>query len=239
MTMIMAHRGSSGTHPENTLAAIKEAVKAGADSIEIDVQLTQDNIPIVMHDKDVNRMTNGKGLIRSFTYEEIKKLHIKRSGWRAVLPMKIPSFQEVLDALKETPILLNIELKTDEFDYPGIEKIVLDLCNAQGGKTKFLFSSFNPETLKRVRALDPVADLALITGRDLKTLAEIQQSMEIQAIHPDKRTLGDPLLAGLKVRYWTVNKEADIRKFLLSGADGIITDYPARAKEVQTKLADQ
>lgn len=239
MTMIMAHRGSSGTHPENTLAAIKEAVKAGADSIEIDVQLTKDNIPIVMHDKDVNRMTNGKGLIRSYTYEEIKKLHIKRFGWRAMLPMKIPSFQEVLDALKETPILLNIELKTDEFDYPGIEKIVLDLCNAQDGKTKFLFSSFNPETLKRVRALDPVADLALITGRDLKTLAEIQQSIEIQAIHPDKRTLGDPLLAGLKVRYWTVNKEADIRKFLLSGADGIITDYPARAKEIQAKLADQ
>lgn len=237
MTIIMAHRGSSGTHPENTLAAIKAAVNAGADSIEIDVQLTKDNVPIVMHDKNVNRMTNGKGLIHDFTYKEIKKLKIKQSRWKDLLtPMRIPSFQEVLTLLKENELLLNIELKTDEFDYPGIEEIVLELCKKNKGHLNFVFSSFNSETLKRVREQDKDAALALIMKRDFKSLIELRKTIDLEAVHPSKHVLGNKELGDMKVRYWTVNSPSEIKKYILAGAEGIITDYPQRAIKIRSEL---
>ncbi|EUJ36413.1 glycerophosphoryl diester phosphodiesterase [Listeria weihenstephanensis FSL R9-0317] len=74
MTEIFAHRGSSGAHPENTLPAFLAAVESGADGIELDVQLTKDGIPIVIHDDKVNRTTNGSGVVRELTLREIKKL---------------------------------------------------------------------------------------------------------------------------------------------------------------------
>lgn len=75
MLQIYAHRGSSGTHPENTLPAFAEAVRVGADGIELDVHLSKDGYLIVMHDEEVDRTTNGKGLIREKTLEELKKLN--------------------------------------------------------------------------------------------------------------------------------------------------------------------
>ncbi|MFQ7237389.1 MAG: glycerophosphodiester phosphodiesterase family protein, partial [Enterococcus hulanensis] len=74
MTVIIAHRGSAGTHPENTLPAFMEAVRTGADGIELDVHLTADQQLVVIHDESVDRTTDGKGLIRELTLEEIKEL---------------------------------------------------------------------------------------------------------------------------------------------------------------------
>ncbi|MDU6524433.1 MAG: glycerophosphodiester phosphodiesterase family protein, partial [Enterococcus sp.] len=76
MTVIIAHRGSAGTHPENTLPAFMEAVRSGADGIELDVHLTADQQLVVIHDESVDRTTDGKGLVRELTLEEIKELTV-------------------------------------------------------------------------------------------------------------------------------------------------------------------
>lgn len=73
MTKIIAHRGSKGTHPENTLASFKEAVLVGSDGIELDVQLSKDNQLMVIHDETIDRTTNGYGEVGSLTLTELKQ----------------------------------------------------------------------------------------------------------------------------------------------------------------------
>ena len=99
MLQIYAHRGSSGTHPENTLPAFAEAVRVGADGIELDVHLSKDGYLIVMHDEEVDRTTNGKGLIREKTLEELKTLNAGGKFSKEFPAAKVPELKEVLGLL--------------------------------------------------------------------------------------------------------------------------------------------
>lgn len=83
MTYIFAHRGAAGTHPENTMAAFEEALKAGADGIELDVQLTKDGEPVVIHDETVDRTTDGSGWVKDILYRELRKFNAA-AKWTAV-----------------------------------------------------------------------------------------------------------------------------------------------------------
>ena len=122
MTKIFAHRGSKGTHPENTLASFKEAVRVGSDGIELDVHLTKDGHLVVIHDETVDRTTNGTGEIRNLTLAEIKAMDA--GGWfhNKYAGEKIPTLEEVLLLLTELGFngQLNIELKTDVIQYKGL-----------------------------------------------------------------------------------------------------------------------
>lgn len=134
MLQIYAHRGSSGTHPENTLPAFAEAVRVGADGIELDVHLSKDGYLIVMHDEEVDRTTNGKGLIREKTLEELKKLNAGGKFSKEFPAAKVPELREVLGLLlqKNYRGMLMIEIKTDQYEYPGIEeklKVEIGLFN--------------------------------------------------------------------------------------------------------------
>lgn len=71
---VIAHRGASFFEPENTIRAIEKAIKMGADFVEVDVRMSKDNKPVIMHDPDVNRTTNGKGFVKDYTLQELKKL---------------------------------------------------------------------------------------------------------------------------------------------------------------------
>ena len=119
MLQIYAHRGSSGTHPENTLPAFAEAVRVGADGIELDVHLSKDGYLIVMHDEEVDRTTNGKGLIREKTLEELKKLNAGGKFSKEFPAAKVPELREVLGLLlqKNYRGMLMIEIKTDQYEY--------------------------------------------------------------------------------------------------------------------------
>ena len=129
MVQIFAHRGSSGTHPENTLPAFAEAVRVNADGIELDVHLTEDGELVVIHDEEVDRTTNGKGLVREKTLEEIKKLNAGLWFNDKFPAAKIPTLKEVLDLLlqKNYRGTVMIEIKTDKYEYAGIEEKVSKL----------------------------------------------------------------------------------------------------------------
>ncbi len=101
MTKIFAHRGSKGTHPENTLASFKEAVRVGSDGIELDVHLTKDGQLVVIHDETVDRTTNGTGEIRNLTLAEIKAMDAGSWFKNDFAGEKIPTLDEVLHLLKE------------------------------------------------------------------------------------------------------------------------------------------
>ncbi len=110
---ICAHRGANETHPENTLAAFKEAIRLGAHMIEFDVRMTKDEKLVIMHDKTVDRTTNGSGAVSDLTLEEIKKLDAGSWKSKKFTGEKIPTFKEAL-AVMPLNIWLNIHLKGGE-----------------------------------------------------------------------------------------------------------------------------
>ncbi|MGG4266449.1 glycerophosphodiester phosphodiesterase family protein [Peribacillus simplex] len=106
--MILAHRGQWREYPENSLAAINEAIEDGAEVVEIDVQLTADGVPVLMHDTTVNRTTNGKGKVSDLTLAQIKNLRLKEGlggNTAALTKHKIPTLEEVMLAVKDRAIV--------------------------------------------------------------------------------------------------------------------------------------
>ncbi|EMQ2590132.1 glycerophosphodiester phosphodiesterase [Listeria monocytogenes] len=225
MTEIFAHRGSSGTHPENTIPAMKAAILSGADGIELDIHVLKSGELIVMHDERVDRTTNGSGFLKDYTLSEVKKLVIGKRFFRKIC---VPTLEEIFKLVSGSDIILNIELKTDVFEYEGIEQKVLKLAE-KFPQVKRMYSSFNPDTLVRLRELDPTAKLALITHENLEEVLSLHEKIQLDAVHPPVKAMKNPVLKQIAARYWTVNKEEAIARFLDANAKGMMTDFPERA----------
>ena len=114
-TEIFAHRGASGYAPENTLEAFALAIEQGADGIELDVQLSKDGIPVVIHDETIDRVTEKKGWVKDYTLQELKDMTVLKDKFPAYTQSKIPTLKEVLEAVKPSGIQVNIELKYDGY----------------------------------------------------------------------------------------------------------------------------
>lgn len=225
MTEIFAHRGSSGTHPENTLPAMKAAILSGADGIELDIHVLKSGELIVMHDERVDRTTNGSGFLKDYTLSEVKKLVI---GKRLFRKIRVPTLEEIFKLVSGTDMILNIELKTDVFEYEGIEQKVLALAD-KFPEVKRMYSSFNPDTLIRLRDLDPTARLALITHENLDEVLPLHEKIQLDAAHPPVKAMKNPILKQIAARYWTVNKEETITHFIDANVKGMMTDFPEKA----------
>ena len=107
---VAAHRGNSKYYPENTILGFKEALKLNVDQLEIDLHMTKDGEIIMMHDHKVDRTTNGTGLVRDFTLEEIKKLDAGSWKGEEFAGTQVPTFVEFLELLKDYPeMTVNVE----------------------------------------------------------------------------------------------------------------------------------
>ncbi|MBC2018736.1 glycerophosphodiester phosphodiesterase [Listeria seeligeri] len=225
MTEIFAHRGSSGTHPENSLPAMREAIISGVDGIELDIHLIKTGDLVVMHDEKVDRTTNGTGFLKDYTLSELKKLEIGKHFFRKT---RVPTLEEVFKLVSGSGVVLNIELKTDIFEYEGIEQKVIDLVKTYPN-VKVMYSSFNPATLVSLRQIDSEAKLALITHENLDTVLDLHKQIQLDAVHPPIKAKDNPVLKQIPARYWTVNKDNDIEFFYATNAKGIMTDFPKKA----------
>ena len=238
---IFAHRGFSGEYPENTMLAFRKAYETGCDGIELDVQLTKDGVPVVIHDERVDRVTNGKGEVRGFTLEEIRGFSASNR-----LPdfekAKIPTLEEVLELLAPGSCELNIELKTGIFWYPQLEEKVVELVERSGMKERVIYSSFNHYSIQKIRSLDPEAETAYLFGDILLHAERYARETGVKGLHPALYHMAMGTLAqeytgsGLAVRVWTVNEEAHIRRMLDLGVDAIITNYPDRGVRLRDEM---
>src|ERR687897_1201222 len=145
MTLIYAHRGASAIHPENTLRAFRHALAIGVDGIELDVHATADGIPVVIHDRDVERSTNGTGYVDQMSLARLETFDAGDGE-------RVPTLAEVL-ALVGDAAHLDIEIKGS-----GAEQAVLSVL-AQPPTVRWAISSFSWETLRNLRRLDPIAEL--------------------------------------------------------------------------------
>ena len=227
LTKIYGHRGSSGICPENTLLSFRTAIEQGADGIELDVHLTKDGIPIVIHDEMLERTTNGAGFVKNFTVNELQAFDAGNGE-------TIPTLREVLHLLDGTSVELNIELKTTLLLYEGIEEKVLSVVQKFGAGRKVVYSSFHLPTLLRLKATDNTANIAwlLEMGFPLPHPADCIETLNLEALHLGANMfMANPehySEVSDKIRIWTVNNPADAQALAAFGVAAIITDYPDR-----------
>ena len=235
LPLILGHRGASAYAPENTLAAFRQALARGADGFELDVTLSADEVPVVIHDDTVDRTTDGSGEVARRTLAQLQQLNAgypRRFGAKFA-GEQIPTLAEVFTALGQQAII-NVELKQDPSPGRQMAEKVVALIHAHGMERRILLSSFYYDNLQRVRALAPSLPLGVLyaPNEPLRILrAWLKPNVRPEAHHPYHRMINTLTLPwyrwrGYRVNVWTVNKEADLRRMMRAGVDGIITDRP-------------
>lgn len=236
-TQIWAHRGASGYAPENTLEAFRLAIDLEADGIELDVQYTKDKQLVVIHDERIDRTSNGSGFVVDYTLEELRRYNYNRTK-PAYKQVAIPTLEEVLQLIKPTKLVLNIELKTSINFYEGIEEDVVQLVQRYEMQDRVIYSSFNHESVLRVKALDRQVVTAFLYADGIAEVAKYASSYGVDAINPSLNNMKYPNLMesarayNLKVYAWTANTEKEYIRLSEMGVDAIITNYPNNCREV-------
>lgn len=241
MTLILAHRGYSSKYPENTFRAFLEAEAVGADGLELDVQLTKDGVPVVIHDEKVDRTTDGKGFVKDFTAEEIRKLNAGHHAKSLEQKEKIPFLEEVFEWLTENPLVCNVEFKNGVVPYNGMEEKVITLIRQYRLEKRIILSSFNHYSIVHATSIAPEIETAPLLAEGLYMPWIYAQSIRSGGFHPHFRAAPDVIIeqamkAGVAVRPYTVNKESEIERLLRVNCSAIITDYPLKALEKKMEI---
>lgn len=247
MPLILAHRGASAYAPENTIAAFRLARELGADGIELDVQLTRDKIPVVIHDDTVNRTTDGQGRVSALTIGEIARLDAGAWKTEDYRGEKIPMLAQVFEALSDwlhpvgsaRPCLVNVELKTEFLQTDGLERETLNVIARYGLEKRVLLSSFSPFSLARAKKINPRVPRGLLYCSDMPIYLRerwFQFLTAPQALHPEyplinARFMENARAKKLQVNTWTVDDPDQARRLAELGVLAIITNKPDVIRE--------
>lgn len=227
--LLIAHRGASADAPENTIAAFELALEQGADGLELDVHLSADGHPVVIHDFTLERTTDGAGPVSALSVRELKRLDA--GGWRDrhFQGQRVQTLQEVLERFRDRARFW-LELKGGPTLYPGLEERVVSTVEIYDVVDRVLVQSFDPAAIGEVRTLN----------RDIRVGAVVAQAPldrtllvpgTVDAICPalaacSAGLIGEVRQAGLDCHVWTVNEPAQVDRLVSWGVSGIITDRP-------------
>jgi glycerophosphoryl diester phosphodiesterase len=227
--LVIAHRGASVEAPENTIAAFELAITHGADAIELDVHLSRDDHPVVIHDPAVERTTGAVGRVRDLTVRELKRLDA--GGWRGARfrGQRIQTLQEVFERFRDR-LRFWIELKGGSDLYPGIEEKVVSMIEVYDVLEQALVQSFDVAALQRISVLNPDIHLGILAASP-PIFPLIGPASACRAICPGAHLVGEAEVAeirraGLECYVWTVNEPAQMDRLVQWGVSGIITDRP-------------
>ncbi|MBM7648123.1 glycerophosphoryl diester phosphodiesterase [Bacillus ectoiniformans] len=241
MTLIFGHRGYSLIAPENTMTAFIKAEQAGAEGIELDVQLTKDGELAVIHDEKVDRTTNGKGYVKDYLAQDLQKLDASYTFKGLEETPRIPLLREVFEWMKNNEIICNIELKNNELPYEGMEEKVIQLIREYHYEQRVIISSFNHYSLTHFYQLAPDIETAPLYSSNLYMPWTYAQAIRAKAIHPNIRTLNNHIIqssleSGVSVRPYTVNKEKQMRWLIEQKCSAFFTDDPKKALAVRKEI---
>lgn len=245
----VSHRGASGHAPEHTITAYQMGEKMHGDYIEIDLQMTKDGKLIAMHDEKVDRTTNGTGLVKDHTLEQIKQLDA--GSWfnekypayanQEYAGLKVPTLEEVFQKFGKNKNYY-IETKSPEV-YPGMEKELLRLVNEyEINKDKLLVQSFSPLSLKTMNKLDPSIKLvqllsyktnATITDAEVAAIKEYAIGVGPNYTYLNQEYVQKVVNSGLEIHPYTVNDKETMKKLIDWGVTGMFTNFPDRLHEVK------
>jgi len=229
----IAHRGASGSFPENTRPAFENAIAAGADMIEVDCQVTKDGHVVAFHDERLRRTAGARGALKDKTLEQIKKFDVGRWRKKIFKGERILTLEEVLEIIGGRADLC-LDIKHYPDSQPGIELKLLFILSHYDYLDRTIFSSFNYRCLSRVRELAPEARVGVLYGSGTKEdPLETAKQLDAASIHVQKELATRDFLdkawaTGLDVHVWTVNELRDMEKFVSLGVQGLVSDFPER-----------
>ncbi|MCS7207460.1 MAG: glycerophosphodiester phosphodiesterase [Dehalococcoidia bacterium] len=233
--VVVAHRGAMAFAPENTIAAFTLALEQGAEVIELDVHLSKDGIPVVIHDHTLERTTNGKGLVSAHTFEALRTLDAGAWFDPAFAGQRILSLGEVL-AWAQGRAYLKIELKTLPMRYPGIEEKVLVLLQRWDMEEQVEVFSFDHPCVRRFKQMAPHIPVGVCYSADVGDHVALARYAGAEVLHPHWTAISREMVekahaAGLWVDAWTVNDPQVVRTLVEWGVDFLKTDAPAQIRE--------
>ena len=245
--LVVAHRGASARVAENTLAAFEAALADGADAIELDVRLTEDGVPVILHDPDVSATTDGTGFVHELTLGEVKRLN---AGVDQGQRQEIPTLAEALDLIRGAGVNLEIKNLPGEPAFDSPREITLDAALDVLRDARFdgpvLVSSFNWLTIERARELAPDARTGFLTIAAVDPWAALvyARSRGHDFVLPQSPALvaaGPPFVRdanaeGVRVGTWVVDDEETLSTLFDWGVDAVATNDPRRAVAVRDRV---
>jgi glycerophosphoryl diester phosphodiesterase len=234
---ITAHRGSSLRAPENTLAAIELAIAEGADYAEIDVQETADGVVVVLHDRDLKRVTGVTRNIWDVTYAELRELDAGSWFSDEFSDQRVPTLQEAIDTARGR-VKLNIELKYNGHD-EALAARTAELIRDNGFEDQVILTSLEYAGLAEVGRLGPEIPLGFIVARSVGDPWRLD--VQFLSVQTALITAGTAPLAhrnGKQVHVWSVNDPNEMSRLIDLGVDNIITDDPLLARQVLKSRAE-
>ena len=218
------------------MPAFEEARRLGVGGIELDVRITADGIPVVIHDATVDRTTNARGRVARFTYAELRTLDAGRRGEEPGHGVRVPCLAEVLDWAATTGLVINTELKPAGSSSARIQllRAMRKVIRENGRADHLVVSSFDPVLMAAIADEHLGVETAIVVRRPMRNAPAYAQRLGVHGIHParlvaPRRLIVAARASGLAVRPWTVNDARHIAAFATAGCEAIVTDYPKRA----------
>lgn len=236
-TLVLAHRGFTVNAVENTLSSLRAAAEAGVDLVEMDVMQAKDGGFIAMHDADLGRLTGVQAAVKDLTMEELTALTVRdRDGNED----RIPTFAEYVTLAAELEMPLLIEVKLSGAETGDHVDMLVDELETLGLLERNIYHSLDAASVARLTHLRP--DLSV--GYTMAFAAETAPDTPADFIVVEQWTATDHMhtsakRAGLGFWVWTVNDEADYRKYLRDGVDGIVSDRPDLIMQARDAMADE
>lgn len=234
-TLIIAHRGVTYSgYPENSIPAFQSVLEEGYDGVELDVRLSRDKELVVFHDIRLERLTtDGRGMVRTKTLTQLKELKLRSD----VVETGIPTLREALAVFQGSSKIVNIEIKSELPLRGKIEQRVVDMIYDCALARQVIISSFNPLVINKIRQVDPALKTGFIYEKRLPRLNQrLAKGLIVDSWHPNFNGVTEQMIARARESHctifpWTVNEEADILRMQSMHVDGIITDFPNRARQ--------
>lgn len=229
-TLIIAHRGYQKNAVENSKESVREAVKAGADAVEIDIQETKDGKFAVIHDFNLKRLAGKNRKVSDMTMEELANIEIEQNGNTA----NIPSLEEIIKLARRYNIRLLIEVKPHGKESADMEKNLVDLLKRYRIDNKVMVQSLDYNVIKRIKEIDPEIKTGYIVPINFGDLPKDNYDfLTIEDFSVNDRILNDAKEKNIKIIVWTINDDDSMMKYFKININGIITNYPEKAKELR------
>lgn len=252
--LLLGHRGARDHAVENTLDAFGLAISFGADGVELDVRLSADGIPVVVHDETVDRTMVGLGRVCEMTAEELTHLQPRGRGEQAAQPPEdatapsysrgVPTLAAVLEQMPRGTVV-NIEMKGPTARADGLERRVVEVIALHRERLRLLVSSFHPAQLLYLRELDASIPIGLLVEPEQNAWLRsgfAALALRPEAFHPPSQMVTRDLVkrahaTGMRVHAWGVRDADDADRLLECGVDALIVDdVPAVAARLGRRL---
>ena len=257
--LVIAHRGASTYAPEHTMLAYEIAQQSEATYIEIDLQMTKDGILVAMHDETIDRTTEGTGLVKDYTLEEIKQLDAGQ-WFNSTYPnfanesyegLEVPTLEEIFSRFGDE-VNYYIEMKSPKIYEEMEEELIAllqkyDLIHKDEKLPKVIIQSFNRASLTEFHELEPRLPLiqlfsfkeqTILSGQDYNSLSTYASGIGVNLSAVDKTFIHEVQEKGFQIHLYSINDELDMKKAIDFKANGAFTNTPNLAIDLLNQSKD-